>query len=86
MPDPALAANVRGIVARQLGWSIDRVPPDARLAEDLGADSLDRLLIAAEIEDEYRLGLDDEFLVDAVTVDDIIAAAAGRRLTKEPNR
>lgn len=54
------ARRVQVIIARELGADLDRVTPEARLQEDLGADYIDSLSIAMAIEDEIDVVLSDD--------------------------
>jgi acyl carrier protein len=50
-----------------------RVAPEARLVEDLGADSLDLVEIVFALEDHFGREIDEADIELAVTVGDIIA-------------
>jgi acyl carrier protein len=66
--------EVCAIVARQLGLA--RVAPQARLIEDLGAESLDVVTIGAALEAVFRRPLSDEALFGAETVGDLARAVS----------
>lgn len=55
-----IESRVKEVIARQLGISTDQVTPASRLAEDLGADSLDEVEIVMEMEDEFELEISDD--------------------------
>jgi acyl carrier protein len=66
-----LQDELRALVGRQLGRP--KVALDDRLVEDLGADSMDLVTIAAVVEESYRVRLEEERLPLLRTVRDIEA-------------
>jgi acyl carrier protein len=50
------------------------VGPDDRIVEDLGIDSLDKLMIIHDLEDEFNITIDDSELKGIKLVKDIVAA------------
>lgn len=56
-----------------------RLRPDLRLAEDLALDSIQRLTLAVEVENRFRVCLDPEDEEGIETVGDL-ADAVGRKL------
>lgn len=50
------------------------VRPDDRIVEDLGIDSLDKLMIIHDLEDEFSITIDDDELKGIKVVSDIIMA------------
>jgi acyl carrier protein len=69
MRTPTLAA-VRDLIARVLEVDRTVVAPDARLAQDLGADSIDRLEVATELEETFGVSLSDDQIQRMNTVHD----------------
>lgn len=68
--------HLAALIAAELRVHIDEVKPQARLSEDLKADSLDVICLAVAIEDEWGVRLTDtdiEQLPDG-TVLDLVAA------------
>ena len=62
-------------VARQhLGWN-DELRPEMRLVEDLELDSLKTLTLALEVENHFRVCLDEEAGIE--TVGDLVAIIRG---------
>lgn len=59
---------VMGIIAKQLGVPVSRVVAEARLIEDLGADSLALAQVALALEAHYEIDVPDEDMLrlDAV--------------------
>jgi len=64
--------KVRKMLAEQLNISVDKVKPDSRVIEDLGADSLDVVEMLMLLEDEFNITVSDEESVDLKTVADIV--------------
>ena len=54
--------EVREILAEQLDVDKDSIEMNSKLAEDLGADSLDAIDIVMTIEDQYAIEVPDEQL------------------------
>lgn len=55
------------------------VRPEDRLIQDLGAESMDLVALAAALEDRFGVVLAEEDLPRLERVADLIACAAGRR-------
>ena len=66
------ASAVRGLIARQLQVSLERVTPGAALKVDLGADSLDHLEMVMALEAELSVYISDAQAERMVTVKDVI--------------
>ena len=64
--------TVKNILVRELEISEDKVTPDARIQEDLGADSLDVMNITMRLEDEFDIKIPDEDITKIQTVQDIV--------------
>jgi acyl carrier protein len=62
-------ADVRSIIAEQLGADLDKVGPDAKFA-DLGADSLDTVEIMMALEEKFEVTLDEDGAEGLATVQD----------------
>ena len=56
------------ILVRQLGIDAEQVKPEASLAEDLKADSLDFVELIMELEDEFGVKISDEDALGIKTV------------------
>jgi acyl carrier protein len=61
---------VSDIIKEQLG--VTDVSPDARLKEDLGADSLDQVEMVMHAEEKFDIEVADEDLTNINTVNDFI--------------
>jgi acyl carrier protein len=69
---PTIDARVRNIIAHQLGVFLTKVKDDMLLADDLGADSFDRIELIMAIEEEFQGEIPDEDAVKLKTVGDVI--------------
>ncbi len=58
--DDDLARRIKEIIADRLNRNMDELAEDARIMEDLGADSLDTTEIIMALEEEFNLEIDDE--------------------------
>lgn len=67
-----IGARVREIIAKELGIGIAEVEDDVTL-KSLGADSLDAVVIAVDIEDAFKVAIDDDAIEEAQTVGAAIA-------------
>lgn len=65
--------KVSEIIVEQLGVSADQVSPEAKLIEDLGADSLDAVELVMAVEEEFDIEVPDEEAEKLTTVQDIIS-------------
>ena len=72
--------KVQEMLAEALNTSIDKVSADAKIVEDLGADSLDVVELLSRLEDELGITIPDEDVENLVTVGDV--AAEIEKLTK----
>ena len=77
-PD-SIENKIRAIVARNLKIDAEKVGRDVRLLEDLGADSLDALSIAMDIDREFGIKVDDNEISLFRTCGEI-ASAVSRHL------
>ena len=65
--------KVQAMLADALSISVSKVTPDARIIEDLGADSLDVVELLSRLEDEYGVVIPDEDVENMKTVADVAA-------------
>jgi acyl carrier protein len=70
---PTIAARVCAIVADHLGVEPSYVTPDATLAGDLGADSLDRVELEMAIEEDFGFEVPNGDAEKLLTVADVVA-------------
>ena len=71
MSDGNIEAKVNEIIVEQLGVNADQVKPEAKMIEDLGADSLDAVELVMAIEEEFGIEVPDEEAEKLVAVNDI---------------
>ncbi len=64
--------KVKEIIAKELGIEKEKITLDSRLAEDLGADSLDAVELIMALEDEFNITVDDEAATKIKKVSDIV--------------
>ncbi len=60
------------ITAESLDQGLDQVSPTAKLADDLGADSLDMAELQMQLEYEFDIEVSDEDARRFVTVEDVV--------------
>lgn len=68
-----IEAKVKEIIVDQLGVNAEQVTPEAKMIEDLGADSLDAVELVMAIEEEFGIEVPDEDAEKLASVNDIIA-------------
>jgi len=71
-----IEAKLKALIAKTLKVSPDKVKPEARFKDDLGADSLDLVLLLYEIEDQMGIALTDDDAKKIVTVSDALRLAS----------
>jgi acyl carrier protein len=67
----SLEIKVRNILAEQLGVDLVEVSPDARILDDLGADSLDVVELVMSLEEAFDIEIPDEDVEELRTVADV---------------
>lgn len=68
----SIEAQVKAIVAEQLGVKEDEVTNDASFVDDLGADSLDTVELVMALEEEFETEIPDEDAEKITTVQQAI--------------
>ena len=66
--------KIQAMLAEALNLPAEKVTPDAKIVEDLGADSLDVVELLSRLEDEYGVMIPDEDVETLHTVADVAAA------------
>ncbi len=64
--------KVRELIVAQLPVSEDKIKPESKLVEDLGADSANIMILICDIENEFDVQVDNDMLAKVSTVDDIV--------------
>lgn len=64
--------QVKDIIVKELGVTADKVTLEARLSEDLGADSIDAVELIMKLEDSFNVSVSDEQAQSIKTVSDIV--------------
>lgn len=64
--------KVKKLIAEELSVNADEITMETRLAEDLGADSLDAVELIMAIEDEFEISITDEMAQQIRKVADIV--------------
>jgi len=67
---------VLDILVEQLGVQETQLTPDARLEEDLGADSLDIVEITMSVDERFNISVPDEVAEKVSTVGELFEALA----------
>ena len=68
----AIEDKVKEILVAQLDVKPEQITPNARIVEDLGADSLDTIELVMAFEEEYGIEIPDEKAERLRTVGDVI--------------
>src|SRR3989338_8178251 len=68
----AVEEKVKEILIAQLDVKPEQITPNARISEDLGADSLDTIELVMAFEEEYGIEIPDEKAERLRTVGDVI--------------
>ncbi len=66
--------KIQAMLAEALNISVDKVTPDAKIVDDLGADSLDVVELLSQLEEEYGIIIPDDEAENLVTVSDVAKA------------
>lgn len=64
--------KIREILADQLDANVDEMTMDTRIAEDLGADSLDVVEMLMSVEDEFGIEIPDDAIEDLKTIGNVV--------------
>lgn len=64
--------KVKELLASQLNISQDKITPESKIVEDLGADSLDMIEMLMTLEEEFGISIPDEEAMKLSTVQDIV--------------
>ena len=64
--------KVQDIIAKELGIEKEKITMDSRLAEDLGADSLDAVELIMALEEEFGMEMEDSAAQNVKSVGDLV--------------
>ena len=64
--------KVKEYILQQLPVSEDKVTMEAKLIDDLGADSANLMMLIMDLEGEYNMTVEDDALTTIKTVGDIV--------------
>ena len=65
--------KIQAMLAEALNLPLEKVTPDAKIVDDLGADSLDVVELLSQLEDEYGITIPDDEVESLITVADVAA-------------
>lgn len=64
--------TVAPMIAKQLRMDVSKVTRDAKLVEDLKADSANIMVMIMDLEDKFGIMVEDEVIVRLKTVGDVV--------------
>ncbi len=64
--------KVRGLIAKQLNISEDKIKMESEIIKDLGADSLDVVEMLMGLEEEFSITVEEEAAMNLKKVSDIV--------------
>ena len=70
--------RLRALATDVLDLQDHQVVPEARFADDLGADSLDLVELVEALEEEFEVRIDDDELADIATVGEAFDLLVGK--------
>ena len=76
--DATLQDRLHQLVSAQLGVELDEVVKDARILDDLGADSLDVVELVMAMEETFDIVVPDEDVEAMQTIGDVESYLVGR--------
>lgn len=65
--------KIQEMLAETLNIPVEKITPDAKIVDDLGADSLDLVEMLSQLEDDYGIIIPDDEVENLVTVGDVAA-------------
>ena len=66
--------KIQAMLAEALNLPVEKVTPDSKIVDDLGADSLDVVELLSQLEEEYGIVIPDDQAENLVTVADVANA------------
>lgn len=70
--------RIKSVIVETISCDAEEVKPEAKLIDDLGADSLDAVELNMALEDEFDIQIADEELAKMITVADIARYVEGK--------
>lgn len=64
--------TVRDMLSEELGIAPEKITPESKLVDDLGADSISMMVIITAIQDKYDVEISDEAVKNTKTVADMV--------------
>lgn len=64
--------KIQEMLAQSLNLPLEKITLDAKIVDDLGADSLDAVELISRLEDEYNVTVEDDDIESMVTVGDLV--------------
>jgi len=64
--------TVAKMIADQLKVDLSKITRDAKLVEDLGADSANVMVLIMDLEDQYGMQVEDSAITSLKTVGDVV--------------
>jgi len=71
--------KVYDLIVNQLKVAPDKVTMDAKLVEDLGADSANVMVLIMDLEDAFDMQVEDSAITNLKTVGDVVNYIASRK-------
>ena len=78
MTPQEVANEIKELMAARLGLPVEKIVPEATLAEDLGLDSLDAVELAIAVERRFNIDVPEDELTKLKTVADMVALVEAR--------
>jgi len=69
----AVYDKIKSLIMEELSVDEAIITPEARLVEDLGADSIDAVELIMTVEDTFAIEISDEVLQSIKTVNDLVS-------------
>lgn len=66
--------KIQAMLADALNIPVEKIVPEAKIVDDLGADSLDVVELLSQLEDEFGITIPDDDVENLVTVADVASA------------
>lgn len=70
--------TISAMIAKQLKVDPEKVNREARLVEDLGADSANVMVLIMDIEDQFNMQVEDSAITTLKTVGDVVDYISSR--------